>query len=110
MSDVDHPRHYNAHPSGIEAITVCEYMSFNIGNAVKYLWRADHKGGITDLQKSVWYINREIERLSVPVPVPPMEVEAEDEEHALQRRLKEAQRALADYYERRDAGKGEAHG
>ena len=39
-----------------------EHMSFNIGNAVKYLWRAEHKGGIEDLQKAAWYVQREIAR------------------------------------------------
>ena len=40
-----------------------EHMSFNIGNAVKYLWRADHKGApVQDLEKAAWYIQREIAR------------------------------------------------
>ncbi|MDB5057222.1 MAG: hypothetical protein JWO59_694 [Chloroflexi bacterium] len=60
---VNHPKHYNANPSGVECITVVEHMSFNIGNAVKYLWRADHKNGLEDLKKSIWYIQREIQRL-----------------------------------------------
>ena len=60
---VNHPPHYNKHPSGIECITIIEHMSFNVGNAVKYLWRADAKGHpIEDLKKAVWYINREIDR------------------------------------------------
>ncbi len=60
---VNHPKHYNSHPSGVECITVVEHMSFNIGNAVKYLWRADLKGStIEDLRKSIWYIQREIDR------------------------------------------------
>lgn len=63
MSSVDHPSHYNASGSGIECIDVVEWMSFNLGNAMKYLWRADHKGRpIEDLEKAVWYINREIAR------------------------------------------------
>jgi len=63
MSNVQHPKHYNAHPSGVEAITIIEHMSFNVGNAMKYLWRADEKGEpIEDLEKAAWYINREIER------------------------------------------------
>lgn len=37
-------------------------MSFTLGNAVKYIWRADLKGGVDDLQKAVWYLNREIEK------------------------------------------------
>ena len=60
---VNHPKHYNSHPSGIEAISITEYMSFNIGNAIKYLWRQEMKNGIEDLQKAVFYIKREIERL-----------------------------------------------
>lgn len=61
---VNHPRHYTSHPSGIEAIVVVEHMTFNIGNAVKYLWRAGHKGDhLEDLKKAQWYVAREIERL-----------------------------------------------
>ena len=59
---VNHPIHYTSHPSGVEAITICEHLSFNLGNAMKYLWRADLKNGVADLRKAVWYINREIER------------------------------------------------
>jgi hypothetical protein len=61
---VNHPRHYTVHPSGVECITVVEHMSFNVGNAIKYLWRADHKNGLEDLKKAAWYVQREIERLS----------------------------------------------
>jgi hypothetical protein len=61
--EVDHPAHYNQHPSGVEAIQVCEHMNFCLGNVIKYLWRADLKGnGIEDLEKAAWYLNREIER------------------------------------------------
>ncbi len=60
---VDHPKHYNSHESGIECIDVVEGMPFNIGNAVKYCWRCDHKGrDIEDLEKAVWYLQREITR------------------------------------------------
>jgi hypothetical protein len=61
---VNHPQHYNEHPSGVECITIVEHMSFNIGNAIKYLWRADHENGIEDLKKAEWYVRREIERLT----------------------------------------------
>ena len=64
MSNVDHPKHYTQHPSGVECITVVEHMSFNIGNAIKYLWRADHKNGLEDLKKAAWYVQREISRVS----------------------------------------------
>lgn len=59
------PGHYRADPSGVECITVTEHRSFCIGNAMKYLWRAGLKGDIVeDLRKSIWYIEREIARLS----------------------------------------------
>lgn len=66
---VDHPAHYNANPSGVECITVVEHMPFNVGNAVKYLWRAGEKPGVDaveDLRKAAWYVAREIERRSKP--------------------------------------------
>ena len=60
---VNHPPHYTSHPSGVEAINICEHYGFCIGNAMKYLWRAGLKGdAIEDLKKSVWYIQREIQR------------------------------------------------
>lgn len=60
---VSHPKHYRSHPSGIECIQITEHMGFCLGNAVKYIWRADLKGNsIEDLKKAVWYIEREIER------------------------------------------------
>jgi hypothetical protein len=66
MNDmVNHPPHYNAHPSGVECIQITEHMGFCLGNAVKYIWRADMKGGIEDLQKAAWYIDREIKRRTV---------------------------------------------
>ena len=63
MSEVNHPKHYVSHPSGIECIQVTEHMNFCLGNAIKYIWRADLKGkDIQDLEKAVWYIQREIQR------------------------------------------------
>ncbi len=63
--NVNHPKHYTAHKSGVECIQITEHMNFNLGNAVKYVWRADEKGeAIEDLKKAAWYINREIEKRS----------------------------------------------
>jgi len=63
--NVNHPPHYKSHPSGIECIQVTEHMGFCLGNAMKYIWRADEKGNaIEDLEKARWYIEREIERRS----------------------------------------------
>lgn len=60
---VNHPPHYKAHPSGVECITVTRHMNFNLGNVVKYIWRADNKGApLQDLEKAAWYLNDEIER------------------------------------------------
>lgn len=60
---VDHPPHYTSHPSGVECIAVTEHMNFCLGNAVKYIWRADEKGkAIQDLKKAIWYLEREIAR------------------------------------------------
>lgn len=67
QDSVNHPPHYTSHPSGIEAIEVTRHMNFNLGNAMKYLWRAgikDEKKHIEDLQKAIFYINDEIKRLS----------------------------------------------
>lgn len=58
---VNHPKHYTAHPSGVECIQITEHMGFSLGNAVKYIWRADLKNdAVEDLKKARWYIDREI--------------------------------------------------
>jgi hypothetical protein len=69
MDAVNSPAHYTSHPAececgrGIECIQITEHMSFCIGNAIKYLWRADLKNdAIEDLKKAAWYINREIQK------------------------------------------------
>jgi hypothetical protein len=59
---VNHPPHYTNHPSGVECIQITEHMGFLMGNAMKYLWRADLKNGIEDLEKAAWYIQREIRK------------------------------------------------
>lgn len=63
---IDNPPHYTKHPSGVECIVITEEMSFNLGNAVKYIWRCDLKSDspIDDLRKAKWYIEREISRLT----------------------------------------------
>ena len=62
--NVNHPQHYVAHPSGVECIEITEHFNFNVGNAIKYLWRASLKGSQReDLLKAQWYINRELERI-----------------------------------------------
>lgn len=74
---VNHPKHYTSDPSGVECITITRHRNFNIGNAIKYLWRAglkidpyieDEKFKYTeDLKKAIWYINDEIKRIEAGV-------------------------------------------
>ena len=65
MDKVNHPHHYTGHPSGIECIQVTEYMNFCLGNAIKYIWRAELKDNKTeDLNKAKWYIDRELRRVN----------------------------------------------
>ena len=61
---VDHPKHYLSHPSGIECIEIVRHENFNIGNAMKYIWRRNDKGNPgQDLKKAMWYLQDEINRL-----------------------------------------------
>lgn len=60
---VNHPLHYNTHPSGIECIDIIEHMNFCLGNVIKYIWRAEEKeNDIEDLEKAEFYLKREIAR------------------------------------------------
>ena len=66
--NVNHPKHYTDHPSGVECIQITEHMGFNLGNALKYIWRCDlKKDAIEDLKKARWYIDREISRREKPI-------------------------------------------
>jgi hypothetical protein len=61
---IDHPAHYGG-DTPYEAIKVIEAwgLGFHLGNALKYLSRADKKGtAIEDLKKARWYLDREIKR------------------------------------------------
>ena len=71
--NVNHPAHYNSHPSGIECIEIARHHNFNIGNSMKYLWRAGLKSEegmedtdkqVEDLNKAIWYIKDEIKRIT----------------------------------------------
>lgn len=61
---VNHPSHYNqGEVECIDAIESCG-VGYHLGNAIKYIWRAKHKGSeIEDLEKATWYIKRRIELL-----------------------------------------------
>ena len=65
--NINNPKHYTSHPSGIESIQVTEHMGFNLGNAVKYISRAGKKNPDTeveDLEKALWYLQRSLGKLS----------------------------------------------
>ena len=73
VDNVNHPAHDNSHPSGIECIEITRHHNFDIGNAIKYLWRAGLKSEegmedadkqVEDLNKAIWYIKDEIKRIT----------------------------------------------
>lgn len=70
---VNHPKHYTSHASGVECIEITRHYNFDIGNAIKYLWRAglkkeqglsDVEKEIEDCKKAIWYINDHIKHLT----------------------------------------------
>ena len=66
MEKINHPKHYNEHPSGIECIEIIRWFNFNLGNVIKYIWRVGLKPGeddIDELKKALFYLNDEIEKL-----------------------------------------------
>ena len=59
-------RSYYGFPNGVEPEDICRYLSFNLGNVVKYACRAGRKDAtkkIEDLQKARDYLDNEIKRL-----------------------------------------------
>lgn len=71
---VNHPSHYTwlKKLCGIEVIDITRHMNFNLGNCIKYVLRAGHKSEegytekdktIEDLEKAIFYIKDEIERI-----------------------------------------------
>lgn len=67
---VNHPAHYNdgrieCIDAMIDAFGNNEVMSFCKINSFKYIWRAEHKGGVKDIEKAAWYLNKYIELAGV---------------------------------------------
>lgn len=61
--NVTSPKHYTSNKSGVECIDVIEHLPFNVGAAIKYLWRLEDKGNpIQDMRKALWFTDREIRR------------------------------------------------
>ena len=67
---INHPPHYNSGKAKcecgrrIECIDVTRHLGFNLGNAVKYIWRSEHKNGTEDIKKAMWYLNDYLAKLS----------------------------------------------
>ena len=71
IDNVNHPPHYKARKiycncpiesEPLECIDISKHFNFNLGNAIKYIWRCDFKGKKKeDLQKAIWYLQNEIE-------------------------------------------------
>lgn len=68
---VNHPQHYNGREDGLECIDVIRYYIYDIGAAIKYLWRAglkhsagktDREKEIEDLRKALWYVRDHYEK------------------------------------------------
>jgi hypothetical protein len=61
---VVHPPHYSRRVPGIECIEVVQHFNFNLGNVIKYVWRAGDKGDyLEDLRKARQYLDFEIDRV-----------------------------------------------
>lgn len=68
FDEVKKAKHYNMHPSGVECIDIVKHHSFNIGNVIKYVWRAGLKEPskeetLKDLKKARYYLDKEIEMM-----------------------------------------------
>jgi hypothetical protein len=64
---VNHPSHYTAGKIEVCDFILDQQLNFCLGNVVKYVSRADHKGKpLEDLKKAAWYLNREIQRRESP--------------------------------------------
>lgn len=64
--DAINPDHYRSDPSGVECIQITRHRNFNVGNAIKYLWRLGLKDGNPakqELEKARWYLVDEMSRL-----------------------------------------------
>jgi hypothetical protein len=63
---VNSPKHYNNHPSGVECCDIAEHFSWRVGAAIKYLWRHKDKhddNGVEDIDKAINQLQGEKARL-----------------------------------------------
>ena len=77
VHDPINPAHYNQ--GKVECIDAIEAATkgldgveaFCTGNTIKYLWRWKNKGGVEDLKKARWYLDRMIDRINGERTIPP---------------------------------------
>jgi hypothetical protein len=81
FDDVNKPKHYNSHPSGVECIELTRHMTFDPGNSFKYVFRTELKNGKQDLEKSIYYLRDAIANPN-PIYLPSW---TDEEEHKLDR-------------------------
>lgn len=102
---VNHPSHYTSHPSGVECLTVTRHMGFNLGNAVKYIWRSDLKGdAIEDLRKAAFYIEDEIERREAMLDTTLCNEPSPEPDPDLLAKIEDLERKVDVYEQERDFG------
>jgi hypothetical protein len=64
IDNVNHPAHYQGGfgVKPVECINVTEWLTFCLGNTVKYIWRLGRKDkgdyGYEDFKKAIWYLKR----------------------------------------------------
>lgn len=80
---VKRPKHYNAGKIEVIAFIEDQQLGYHLGNVVKYITRAPHKGEeLQDLRKGLWYLQRKIwllemkDKLPEDLKVEPSENEA----------------------------------
>lgn len=75
---VKKPKHYNFGKIEVIAFVEDQQLGYHLGNVIKYVTRAPHKGEeIQDLKKAAWYLQRRIWLLEAKNEVPPAELKVE---------------------------------
>lgn len=69
FDEIQKPRHYNSHPSGIQAIEIGRHLTGDWFNVFKYVFRANLKNGRQDIDKALWYARDGFEH-RIPIQLP----------------------------------------
>jgi hypothetical protein len=69
--DINHPTHYTQPDKPFECIELTRLCSFDLGNAIKYLWRyKDKSNPVEDLRKAIWYLTDGVDNHMLTMPRP----------------------------------------